>query len=607
MKKRVLYFLMTMVFAVGMASGCSKTSSAEETTLYGKVTAVDGKKITIALAEEPTQGEKPEGEAPGGDGSGEAPEKPDDSTAGSGVEAPEGDGQPGGGPELTLTGEDKTITITDDTEIKKQSMGGGQAPGSDEAGTEPSDSSTDSEKPEGQPSGDMEQQTEDAAIDDIIEGVIVTVTMKNDTAASITIQGGGANDGAGGTDGTTTGNIELTGVYTVNGTSEASDKETFESAKENESAVLVSNGGALTMTNGILDKSGDTSSADESNFYGLNAVFAVTSGSEASVSDTTLASGAEGANAIFATGEKAQIHVENVNINTISNSSRGLDATYGGSIDATDVTIATAGDHSAPIATDRGGGTVTVDGGTLNAAGDGSPCIYSTGDITARNVTGTATGSQALVVEGKNRVTLKKSTLTGAGENGLMLYQSTSGDAQEGKAELTAGDSTISTTSDGPMIYVTNTDAQATFENTKLKFESGTLVKVSGNNTNNWGTVGSNGGNFILNGKNQKFEGAVTCDGISTVTLNLAEKTAYKGAVNADNAGKEVHVALDKDSTLELTGDSHVTTLTDEDETCSNIISNGHTLYYNASDSENEWLGAKTLTLSDGGKIAPAA
>lgn len=45
-------------------------------------------------------------------------------------------------------------------------------------------------------------------------------------------------------------------------------------------------------------------------------------------------------------------------INTTKNSSRGLDATYNGTIIAKDVNITTNGTHCAALANDRGEGTV---------------------------------------------------------------------------------------------------------------------------------------------------------------------------------------------------------------------------------------------------------
>ena len=590
--------------AAMVVSGCQKGSTEEKTeTLYGEIAEIDGDKITLALAEEPEMreapsGDKPDGEAPGtaptdgesSDGSGTPPEKPDEESVSDGKapdsEAPGGGDMPQGGPGgITLTGEEQTITTDKDTKVEKTSAKGAEPGNEDDAKKD----------------ADAQADTKEASLDDLQEGDIVSVEMQGEKAVSITIQNRGSMSES------TTGNIELSGVYTVDGKEEMSDGETYASTNADENAVLVKNGGALELTNTVLKKSGDSSSADESNFYAVNAVLAASEGSTATMSDITLTSDAEGSNAIFATGEDSKITVNNVKIHTKGNSSRGLDATYGGGVIATNVDITTEGAHCAPIATDRGEGTITVDSGTLSAAGDGSPCVYSTGNITVKGVTGTAAGSQAAVVEGRNSITLEKCDLTGAGENGVMLYQSTSGDAAEGTAKFSASDSKLSSTSSGPMFYITNTDAEATLENTELTYNSDILARASGNNTNNWGREGSNGGNFKLNGINQRLIGDVACDEISTVEVSLTKGSILKGTVNGENTGKEVRISLDKDSRWELAGDSYLTSITDKDKDLENIASNGHNIYYDASDSANEWLDGETVELNGGGSLTPAA
>lgn len=590
--------------AAMVVSGCQKGSTEEKTeTLYGEIAEIDGDKITLALAEEPEMreapsGDKPDGEAPGtaptdgesSDGSGTPPEKSDEESVSDGKapdsEAPGGGDMPQGGPGgITLTGEEQTITTDKDTKVEKTSAKGAEPGNEDDAKKD----------------ADAQADTKEASLDDLQEGDIVSVEMQGEKAVSITIQNRGSMSES------TTGNIELSGVYTVDGKEEMSDGETYASTNADENAVLVKNGGALELTNTVLKKSGDSSSADESNFYAVNAVLAASEGSTATMSDITLTSDAEGSNAIFATGEDSKITVNNVKIHTKGNSSRGLDATYGGSVIATNVDITTEGAHCAPIATDRGEGTITVDSGTLSAAGDGSPCVYSTGNITVKGVTGTAAGSQAAVVEGRNSITLEKCDLTGAGENGVMLYQSTSGDAAEGTAKFSASDSKLSSTSSGPMFYITNTDAEATLENTELTYNSDILARASGNNTNNWGREGSNGGNFKLNGINQRLIGDVACDEISTVEVSLTKGSILKGTVNGENTGKEVRISLDKDSRWELAGDSYLTSITDKDKDLENIASNGHNIYYDASDSANEWLDGETVELNGGGSLTPAA
>ena len=121
---------------------------------------------------------------------------------------------------------------------------------------------------------------------------------------------------------------------------------------------------------------------------------------------------------------------------TTGESSCGLHATYAGVITGSDLAIETQGAHCAAVATDRGSGTVTVDGtNTFTTNSDGSPCLYSTGQITVSGLTGQVNASQAVVVEGKNHATVSDSTLTSAStKGGVMLYQSMSGDADDADA-----------------------------------------------------------------------------------------------------------------------------------------------------------------------------
>lgn len=166
-------------------------------------------------------------------------------------------------------------------------------------------------------------------------------------------------------------------------------------------------------TQATLSKTGDSSSADASNFTGQNAIF-LAADSTATLSHLTLTSDADGANAVFATGSKAKVTAKNLKIHTKNNSSRGLDATYGGTIEAEDVDITTEGEHCAALATDRGEGTVTVQDGTFATSGQGSPNVYSTGNISVYNSKGKATASEIAVVEGKNSIVLDGVDLTGS-------------------------------------------------------------------------------------------------------------------------------------------------------------------------------------------------
>ena len=110
------------------------TEQTKENEILGEVKSVEDGKITIAVGTRKEMAHP--GEQPQGEENGEAPEKPEG-------EAPDGNGDGQGTPDgeapsmLDLTGEEQEITVTDSTVITKQSMGGGQGgPGGQASGVD---------------------------------------------------------------------------------------------------------------------------------------------------------------------------------------------------------------------------------------------------------------------------------------------------------------------------------------------------------------------------------------------------------------------------------------------------------------------------------------
>ena len=273
-----------------------------------------------------------------------------------------------------------------------------------------------------------------------------------------------------------------------------------------------------------------------------------------------------------------QATIKNVKITTHSDKSRGLDATYKGIINAENVIINTDGQSCAALATDRGEGEVHVKNSEINTgvskdSGRGSPLIYSTGNITLDNTKGTSYVSQIACIEGKNSIEVTNSDLTGYAEGnrqdgdkyvdlgGVFIYQSMSGDADVGTSLFTAKNSKLSIAEDSsvykdaPMFHVTNTACVIDLENTELSFGSTTFLEVS--SQNQWGTTGSNGGVAELNTNNEKIDGNVIVDSISSLNWTM-KNTEFKGAINS-TGNTTVNVA--DGSTWTLTGDSTVSHL----------------------------------------------
>ena len=353
--------------------------------------------------------------------------------------------------------------------------------------------------------------------------------------------------------------------------------ELIKNTTADQNAFIGKNKAVLNIENSVFDKTGNTTSDDNSNFRGQNAVVLGIEGSQINIKGSNITSNSNGSNAVFATGEGSVINVENTNIHTKSDSSRGLDATYKGTVNGKNLTITTEGAHSATLATDRGEGTITAEAAKLTTSGTGSPVIYSTGNITANNVNGVANNSEIGVVEGKNSITLTNSNVTGYKDNGFMLYQSFSGDAESGVARLKAENNTLTTHATGAFIYVNNTTAEVDLSNNAISMpNTTTLVKAAADSR--WGKAGENGGHLTLRATNQALSGNILADSISTIALDMTNSSSLVGSINTANTAKEVTVKLSKDSSWTLTGDSYVKSLTNEDTTGSNIHLNGYKL-----------------------------
>ncbi len=194
-------------------------------------------------------------------------------------------------------------------------------------------------------------------------------------------------------------------------------------------------GSASTMQppSGNFGGSANTMQYDYSGSYSVS--LTVGEDSTAVIDGTDITASRSGSNGVFATDSGTAL-VNDTSIETMADNSRGLDATYGGTILANKITADTQGGHSAIVATDRGGGSISLADATLSTAGSGSPLLYFTGDIQVNNVSGTSSGSQIAGMEGLNTILIKDSTLesTVTGKtasdpiaNGIIIYQSTSG------------------------------------------------------------------------------------------------------------------------------------------------------------------------------------
>ncbi len=577
------------------------TTSTISTVYHANALAAEAAAETIVSAAAEGTGS---GNASSAESQGNPPEKPDgDNTnpPGDGSNPPKNSGEKPGNPPEKPDGSQETPPEKPDGDSKNPPSDGGNPQGSDgKTGNPPGDGNgKQGNPPDGQP-GDENWQPGNPP-----DG-----------------QPGGANTQSYDYSGT------LSAKLTADGEEVSSDSETITSSAADENAALAKSGGTLKITNGTLQKSGDDTNGDNCNFYGINSILlAVGDGSAAYISDSSLTSDSEGSNAIFAT-DQATVYAQKDSIITSQGNSRGLDATYGGTIIANEMTIQTAGDHSAGIATDRGGGNISAANSSLHTTGSGSPLLYSTGAIEVDNVSGTAEGSQIAGMEGLNQIlifnsdlssTMTEKTASDPVANGVIIYQSTSGDADTSTGETAlfqAVDSTLSSDIEsGAMFYLTNTTANVVLSGTTLNFDSekAKLLQIEGNDANNWGRAGSNGAQVSFTGLGETLKGDISVDSISSLDLYLLSGTTYTGQITSTaNAADEdagdapITVNIDQDSTWVVTGDTTVFALNaeegarivDENGKTVTIVSNGETIVKGSSDYTVTVSGSYSATVS---------
>ena len=630
------------------ASGESSDESQEnqesqENVVLGEVksVSVSDSEITIAVGTMKEMGQPGDDGQNGGEPNSQGGEAPSDQD-GEAPEKPEGDNQDGEAPSmLDLTGEEQTITVTADTVITKQA--GGMQPGGDgqnsdapekPEGDDQSADSSDGEAPE-KPDGDARDggapeengqsaEAEEISLSDIQEGDTVSVTLAEDgNAASITVmsmemggQGGPGGDGQGapgqgGPGGQSQGVDSYTAVNEYIEDTTVSN-ETIESTGTDENAALISSGANVTLDNDTITRtSADSQGGDNSSFYGVGAAVLATDGT-AYVKDGSVTTDAAGGAGLFAYGD-GTVYASDTTVKTAQDTSGGVHVAGGGTLYGWNLDVETNGESSAAIRSDRGGGTMVIDGGNYVSNGVGSPAIYSTADIAVSNATLTANGSEAVCIEGLNSIHLYDCDLTGnmsdldQNDNTwtVILYQSMSGDSEVGNSTFQMDGGSL-TSENGGVFYTTNTESTITLNNVDINYndENEFFLQCTGNtNQRGWGQSGANGADCHFTGISQDMQGNVIWDSISDLDFYLTDGSSLTGAVVDDESyageGGEgyCNVYVSADSTWTVIGDSTVSSLENEGTI---VDSNGKTVTIQGTDGTVYVQGDSEYTITTG-------
>ena len=472
----------------------------------------------------------------------------------------------------------------------------GQTPPELPNGQAPTDNSqTPPELPNGQSRGEMniadlftasdetatytidESVLDGITLEEIKEGVILTITLNEDGSVAKVAEasfkdGHGGPDGMGGPNGmgkpgdmgqpgsngqqggmdqpgsngqpggmggsgSDAASIDYSAVTTYSENTQTSG-ETYTSTGTDENAVLVDSGAEVKIDKATVTRtSGDSTGGDNASFYGVGAALLAKDGT-LYVEDSNITTDAAGGAGVFAYGD-GTAYVEDTTINTTQNTSGGIHVAGGGTLYVWDLDVTTNGGSAAAIRSDRGGGTMVVEGGSYTSNGSGSPAVYTTADITIEDADLTATGSEAVCIEGLNTLRLFDCNLTGNmpddDQNDItwdvIVYQSMSGDSEIGTGNFSMVGGTL-TSKNGGLFYTTNTSSEILLSDVDINYseDNDFFLQVTGNtNKRGWGSAGANGAQCIFTGDSQEISGKIVYDSISTLDFYLTNGSTLTG------------------------------------------------------------------------------
>lgn len=616
MRKKALALLVAMALAATAVTGCStgstsdtKTTSNKTTTLTGTVTKVGDSSITISTDDKEIKEIKitddtvitksgmggqenmqapPDGEAP----SMKEGETPPDNKNQEAQNSNDNNGS-------NEKSDNNQNSNSQDNKQNMQAPPNGEAPSMKEGETPP-------EKKDDNSSG----ESETIKISDISEGDTVEITLdENENATEIKVtsaQNGGPQGQPGG---------QSSGVDSYTAVKEYSSDTTVSNEKisstgTDENAIHVTDGANVTIDNANISRtSSDSTGGDNSSFYGVGAAVLNTKGN-AYVNKSTITTDAKGGAGIFSYGDGV-VYAADTTISTKQDTSGGIHVAGGGKLYAWDMNVETNGESSAAIRSDRGGGTLVANGGSYTSNGTGSPAVYSTADIAVNNATLTATNSEAVCIEGLNSLRLFNTNLTGSMKDdsqndctwNVILYQSMSGDSQEGNSTFEMNGGTL-TAKNGGMFYTTNTESTFILNNVDITYakDNDFFLRCTGNNNKRgWGQSGSNGADCNFTAIKQKMEGDIIWDKISKLDFYMKDGSTLTGAVTVDNtyatSGEGYcNLYISKDSKWIVTGDCTLSNLY-----CAGTITDNQGKTVTIKDSDGKTLvkgtGSYTITV----------
>ena len=351
------------------------------------------------------------------------------------------------------------------------------------------------------------------------------------------------------------------------------DNEVLKSDIDDMPTVVI--GEDTIISNCSIVKNGNTSNLSKSDREGQNASVLLNTRKSLDLINTSIETNGSGSSGIAVVIQGAEAKINNSQIATTGERSKGLLACNRGRIAAENVTINTAGEKSTAVATDVGGGIIELKDCSVTTTGPHSPGLYSTGEVKGENVSVTANASTAIVVDGSGKMELFDSNITSSGSKCINMFYSASSADEEITGNFSMHNGSLASTK-GPLFNVTNTNANITLNSVDIDENASGVILKAVHDTSDLGRESavnsSRGANVNMEAIYQELEGELLVDAESTLNLTLSS-SHLKGSINKDNTAKKVVLNIENGSSVELTDNCYVDELKISPD--SSLIENG--------------------------------
>lgn len=320
-----------------------------------------------------------------------------------------------------------------------------------------------------------------------------------------------------------------------------------------------------------------------------------------------------GAANVYTFGTGSETTITNSQLYSSGPVSHGLYAAGNGTIYGQYLKHYSGGDRSSAFSGDSPGGYIHVRDSVAHTDGIGSAVCYALGLCNITNVIGHASRSPIMFMDGVQEGIWTNCDLTAGLLAGFIMFSS--GPRSEGATLLIENSKVTVLGDEMPGIFMGNTIATATIISSQLNVSASGILAVA-----NYSQVTQDFDYFAdysnapwlspaeatIYVEDSALQGDIVAYNGSSIDFYLSDETSWIGKGYSGFGLSTLAVTIDATSNWTLTGDTTLQNFTDADMTFTNIIGNGHTIWYNETAPANAYLENGVYKLSGGGKLRPA-